>query len=265
MKSIITTFLAIFSCFILIAQPGGLKKIEHTLFLGQEDMTVSDFFEYINVDKDKFFNNHSIDEGTIYYIREFETFSKLSFSTTWFDYMLLVDNSNDKILFSTVAISGVKSANNEDIFKQYHSSFSKYLAEHEAFYDVAIDLADENMSPLNNFVFGTGCGWEGPLPQKGMEMLEYVKKGDDETLVKWLKSMNPAIQSYAVMGLHFMKKKGKEVKLKRKDEKLLEYVKNKKTIIDYCSNIELNATTPMNAVLNDFYLDTIWDLYKDNF
>lgn len=264
MKFFTTTLITMLFFSVLVAQPGELKKIEHTLFLGKDGMTITDFFAYIDVDKSKFFNDQQVEGGSVYYIREYEDFKKLSFSTTWFDYMLLVDIENEEILYSNVEISGVKSANKEDVFQQYHNSFETYVEEHEAAYGIDIDLGNENMSPLTNFVFGTGCGWDGPIPEKGLEMFELIKKGDQTTLTTWTKSMNPSIQCYGIMGLHFMKKSGKTVKLKKKDQKIVELVKSKKTVIDYCSNIDLNSTTPMNAVLNDFYLDTIWDLYKDS-
>jgi hypothetical protein len=263
MKLLITAFIAILSSSVLIAQPGELKKIEHNLYLGKNGMTITDFFALINVDKEKFFNDKAVDGGAVYYIREYDDYKKLSFSTTWFDYILLVDNNSEEILYSNVEISGIKSAG-EDVFKQYHASFQTLLEKHEMEYEIKIDLENENMSPLTNFVFGTGCGWDGPLPQKGIEMFEMVKKGDETTLISWTKSMNPAIQCYGVMGLYFMEKNGVSPKLKKKDIKIIEMVKAKKTVIDYCSNIELNSTTSMNAVLNDFYLDTIWDLYKDS-
>jgi len=264
MKFLTSTLTAMLFFSVLVAQPGELKKIEHTLFLGKDGMTITDFFAYIDVDKDRFFNDKKVEGGSVYYIREYDDFKKLSFSTTWFDYLLLVDIENEEILYSNVEISGMKSANREDVFQQYHTSFETYVTEHEAEYGIEIDLGNENMSPLTNFVFGTGCGWDGPIPEKGLKMFELIKKGDQETLVTWTKSMNPSIQCYGVMGLHFMERSGQKVKLKKKDQKILELVKAKKTVIDYCSNIDLNSTTPMNAVLNDFYLDTIWDLYKDS-
>lgn len=264
MKTLTTTLIAILFCSVLVAQPGELKKIEHNLFLGIDGMTITDLFAFIDVDKDKFFNDKKVDGGSIYYIREYNDFQKLSFSTTWFDYTLLVDIENEEILYSNVGVSGVKSGSEEGVFQQYHTSFKTYVEEHEVAYDVEIDLGNEDMSPLTNFVFGTGCGWDGVIPEKGLKMFDLIKKGDQETLVTWTKSMNPSIQCYGVMGLRFMENSGQKIKLKKKDRKILELVKSNKTVIDYCSNIALNSTTPMNAVLNDFYLDTIWDLYKDS-
>lgn len=264
MKTITTILLALLICGTAFAQPSNIKKIENGLKAGKENMTVSQLFKLIEVDKEKFYSEKKIDGGQVYYVRDLGAYQKLSFATSWFDFMLLVDRSNEKIMYSTVAISGVKSGTNNTSFKQVHSSFAKHVKAHEKAYGTKIDLTNEELSPLSSFTFGTGCGWNGPLPEKGMKMFKLVKKGDKKTLMSWVKSMNPAIQAYGVMGLHFMKKMGHEVKLKKRDKKILKFVKNKKTVIDYCSNVQIEATTPMNRVLNDFYLDTIWELYKDS-
>lgn len=264
MKTITTVLLALVICGTALAQPSNLKKIEESLKAGKDDMTITQLFKLIEVDKDKFYNEKKIKGGQVYAIRTLGAYQKLSFATSWFDFNLLVDKSNEKILYSTVELSGVKSGTNSSTFQQEHSSFAKHVKAHEKAYGVKIDLSNEEMSPMTAFTFGTGCGWNGPLPEKGMKMFELVKKGDQKTLTSWVKSMNPSIQAYGAMGLHFMEKKGHTVKLKKRDKKILKFVKNKKTIIDYCSNVQIEATTPMNRVLNDFYLDTIWDLYKNS-
>ncbi len=264
MKIISTILLTLIFCGTAFAQPSELKRIETGLEEGKDNMSVSSLFELINVDKDQFFNQNKIEGGTIYAVRNYGSYQKLAFATTWFDFTVLMDNSTEKVLYSTVAISGVKSPNKDDIFQQYHNSFAKHVKAHEKKFGVKINLEDEDMSPLNSFTFGTGCGWNGPLPEKGMKMFELIKSGDQTTLMNWVKSMNPSIQAYGVMGLHFLKKKGKTLTLKKKDKKVLGAVKSQKTVIDYCSNIDLNATTPMNMVLSDFYLDSIWELYKNS-
>lgn len=264
MKTLFTSLLMVFGVALMFAQPANLKKIEQGLAEGKDAMTVTELFKLIEVDEDAFFNENYIDGGTIYYIRDFGDYQKLSFATTWFDFMVMVDNNSDKVLYSTVEISGMKSPDRSNVFQQYHAAFDAHIKNHEKLYNVDIDLQNEDMSPLNSFTFGTGCGWDAPLPEKGMKMFDLIKSGDQETLMTWVKSMNPTIQAYGVMGLHFMAKKGHKVKLNKKDRKILEMVKNKKDVIDYCSNVDLNASTPMNAVLSDFYLDSIWELYKDS-
>ena len=264
MKVLTTCLVALTLCSVAIGQPGELQKIEKHLSAGKANLTLTSLFELINVDKDKFFNQKSIESGNVYFIRDYGDYQKLSFSTAWFDFLLLVDNDDEKIMFSSVDISGRKSADGKAAFNQYHNSFKAHIKAHETLYGVKIDLKDEIMSPINNYTFGTGCGWNGPLPEKGMKMFELVKNGDQEALVNWVKSMNPTIQAYGVMGLHFMKMKGHKIKLKKKDKKIIDMVKTQKTVIDYCSNIDLNATTPMNSVLNDFFLDSIWEVFKDS-
>lgn len=267
MKKGITLFITVlflaFGLNSINAQPNQITNIQNTLKNGKDNMKIDEIFALMNIDRDKFFNEKKINRGQVYYIRDYEYFKKLSFSTMWFDFLLLVDN-DDNLLYSTVQISGIKSPEFSNNFQQYHTSFANYQQLHEEFYGISIDLSDENMSPLNDYAFGTGCGWGESVPTKGREMFEMVKNEDVEGLVRWTRSMNPSIQAYGVMGLYFIEKNGGRVKLTRKDKKIIEYIKSKPTVIDYCSNIELNSTTPMNRVLSDFYLDNIWKLYKDS-
>lgn len=228
MKTITTILLTLVIGSFCFAQPAKLKKIEEGLKNGKENMTVTQLFDMIEINKDKFYNEKKIGGGEVYFIRNLGAYQKLSFSTTWFDFMLLVDKSSEKILYSTVALSGVKSPDNSKAFKQYHASFSEHVKDHEKAYGVKIDLSNDEMSPLDNFTFGTGCGWNGPLPEKGMKMFEMVKEGDEKGLMTWVKSMNPSIQAYGAMGLYFMQKKGHTVKLKKKDKKYLNLLKIKR-------------------------------------
>lgn len=264
MKALTTFLLALTTCTLAFAQPNMLPKIENYLSEGKSSLTVTDLFDFIEVDKTQFFEKKNIANGSVDFIRDHGNFQKMSFSTDWFDFVLLVDKGSEKILYSKVDLSGRKSISDENVFQQYHVSFEQHISNHEKTYNVKIDLADEDMSPINNFTFGTGCGWNGPLPEKGMKMFELVKNNDQKTLMTWAKSMNPSIQCYGIMGLHFMEKRGAKLKLKKKDRKVIELVKNKKTTIDYCSNTDLNASTSMNSVLNEFFLDSIYEVYKDS-
>ncbi|MCX6317688.1 MAG: hypothetical protein NTW29_10375 [Bacteroidetes bacterium] len=100
----------------------------------------------------------------------------------------------------------------------------------QLFYEEPLLEADLFMTDI---IYGRSCGFAGMPPSQRETIDTLVKKRDQATLLKWLRSANTEKQFYAVDGLYQLKKAG--IQLTEKDLQLIRFVLNKKGFIQVCS------------------------------
>ncbi len=254
-------------CFVLLsfqskAQPELFNDIEEILKSKQNTITLPEFLDILGLDGLAYLQEQTIENVELENLQKFEFFYSVTFRTTWFRFQFLTDNSH-ALLFSSVELLGERSER-QKVFTQVHKDFNYYMSKHESFYNVKIDTYDSEMLPFINYTFGTGCEWLGQVPPKCEKMFEMVRKKDKAALLKWVKSMNPAIQTYGVLGLYLLKKKRNDkLSLKKKDRKLIEYVRQKDTVLEHCSMLDPIDQISMKSVLTDSYMESVWYAFKD--
>lgn len=243
------------------AQPELFSEIEEILKSKQNTITLPEFLDVLGLDGANYLKNQTIESVDIENHQKFEFFHAITFRTTWFRFRFLTDNSHS-MLYSAVELLGERSES-QKVFSQVHKEFSHYVSKHEDFYKIKLDTYDEEMLPFIPYVFGTGCDWLGKMPVKCEKMMELVAQNDKKQLLKWVKSMNPSIQTYGVLGLYLLKKKNKRLSIKRKDKKLIEYVRQKDTVLSHCSELDPISQIRIKLVLTDSYMESVWYAFKN--
>lgn len=91
---------------------------------------------------------------------------------------------------------------------------------------------DEKDLFSNELVYGEHCGFAGTYPEGRYEIMQFVKSGNKEELLKWLRSANSEKQVYAVDGLYQLCKKG--AKLTEEELRMIAFVMHKNGRIQVC-------------------------------
>lgn len=81
-------------------------------------------------------------------------------------------------------------------------------------------------------VYGEHCGFAGTYPEGRYEIVQFVKNGNREELLKWLKSPNSEKQVYAVDGLFQLYKQGTKPTQEERD--IIAFVRHKNGRIQVC-------------------------------
>lgn len=81
-------------------------------------------------------------------------------------------------------------------------------------------------------VYGEHCGFAGTYPEGRYEIVQFVKNGNKEELLKWLKSPNSEKQVYAVDGLFQLYKQG--TKPTQEELDIIAFVRHKNGRIQVC-------------------------------
>lgn len=258
--NIITMFVCtVISISSIQAQPGVMPEIEEALQQGRKSMTLPTFLDLLGLDGEAFEATQKIQGVQSYSFKPKSPYNRVSFQTTWFDFAFLIDSRN-RILFSSVELLGVKTEDKR-IFKQPHGDFQGFIESHESFYNISINIMDENMSPLKDFSLCIDIDMKN---EKFMEMIDFVNKRNIEQLETWLKSMNPTIQAYAVVGFDMLSKHDTTFKLTKQQEKLIKHIKQLDTNVMFNSSFDSSNEIPLNIALSDSYLETYWYIVKDS-
>lgn len=240
------------------AQPDVMPEIEKVLEEGRRNITLPDFLNLLGLDGEMYKTTRKIQGVEHFIFRRKSPYNKVSFQTNWFDFSFLTD-AQHKILFSSVELLGVKT-DEKRIFQQVHTDFQIFLEAHETFYEVKIDIDNEIMSPFKDFTLAI----DNYINNSHYEtLLNLVKQKDTETLERWLKSMNPTIQTYAVIGFEILKKQDANIKITKKQQKLITHVKQLEDKIPFHSSIDYNEEISIKEALSDSYLETFWYIIKD--
>jgi hypothetical protein len=159
----------------------------------------------------------------------------------YFDFHLLI--RNDTIL-------GVRALNGGKIYyeKIFQDKFNSYQKEHERFYGVNLKSYGEDFSPFNFHYYGTCMGLHQSLLKYCDLMVRYYKNGNKRKLIKWLKSMNPELQAYAVQGLYYLEKH-KGARLTEEEQRIILHIKKR------TSSVHVNPMVPAQEILNEEYFD----------
>lgn len=81
-------------------------------------------------------------------------------------------------------------------------------------------------------VYGEHCGFAGTYPEGRYEIVQFVKNGNREELLKWLKSPNSEKQVYAVDGLFQLYKQG--TKPTQEELDIIAFVRHKSGRVQVC-------------------------------
>lgn len=84
----------------------------------------------------------------------------------------------------------------------------------------------------NELVYGEHCGFAGTYPEGRYQIIQFVKNGNKEELLKWLQSANSEKQVYAVDGLFQLYKQG--MKPTEEELKMIAFVMHKSGNIRVC-------------------------------
>jgi hypothetical protein len=255
------TAILICSAFVtqLQAQPDVMPEIEHVLKEGQKSMTLPDFLDLLGLNGKSFEDTKEIQGVQLFSYKKQFPYNRVSFQTNWFHFAFLTD-ARQKILFSSVELLGVKTEDKR-VFNQAHVDFQSFINAHEDLYNIKIDVTDENMSPLKDFRLCIDLDMKN---EKFEEMIEMVNNQNITQLEYWSKSMNPAIQAYAVIGFDVLDRYDANFKLTKQQEKIIKHVKTMENSVSFRSNFDPTNEIDLNIALSDSYLETYWYIIKDS-
>jgi hypothetical protein len=243
----------------LQAQPDVMPEIENLLKEGQKSMTLPDFLDLLGLDGKSFEDTKKIQGVQSFFYKNQFPYNRVSFQTNWFHFAFLTD-TRQRILFSSVELLGVKTEDKR-VFNQIHIDFQTFINVHEDFYKIKIDVADENMSPLKQFKLCIDLDMQN---EKFEAMIEMVNNRNITQLEYWLKSMNPVIQAYAVIGFDVLDRYDANFKLTKQQEKIIKHVKAMENSVNFHSNFDPTNEINLNLALSDSYLETYWYIIKDS-
>ncbi len=255
---IFTTLLLITTSTYLSAQPDVMPEIEKVLEEGRQSMTLPMFLDLLGLDGAAYEASHNIEGVEDFSYRKKSPYYKVSFRTNWFDFGFLTDTRH-KILFSSIELLGVKNEEKR-VFEQVHTDFQSFITAHETFYKIEIDVTDKIMSPFFDFTLDVDAF---ETNEQCKMMMTFVKKKDTESLEKWLKSMNPTIQAYAVIGFEIIQKQYTDLKPTKVQEKLITHIKQLDSSVPFSSSFDSNKLISLSEALSDSYLETYWYIVKD--
>lgn len=159
----------------------------------------------------------------------------------WLDFNFLV--RNDTIIGVKVSESG------RDLYDHvFEKRFNNLVYQHETFYKTKIRDYKGEFGPFNFGNFGTYMGIHQSLLRSCREMIDAFESENRSLLKKWLTSMNPEKQAYAVQGLYYLEKH-KGQKLTTEEQRLIDHVKN----LD--RGIHVNPMVKTSELLNADYFD----------
>lgn len=259
LKNIIATLVCLVIAVQLQAQPDVMPEIESVLKEGQKSMTLPDFLDLLGLDGKAFEDTKEIQGVQAYSYKKQFPYNRVSFQTNWFHFAFLTD-ARQRILFSSVELLGVKTEEKR-VFNQAHIDFQAFITAHENFYNIKVDITDENMSPLKDFKL---CIDVDARNKKFEEMIEMVNNRNIAQLEYWLKSMNPTIQAYAVVGFDILDKYDENFKLTKQQEKIIKHIKTMENNVSFRSNFDPTNEIALNIALSDSYLETYWYIIKDS-
>lgn len=259
LKNIIAVFVCIVIAMQLQAQPDVMPEIENVLKEGQKSMTLPDFLDLLGLDGKSFENTKDIQGVQSYSYKKQFPYNRISFQTNWFHFAFLTD-ARQRILFSSVELLGVKTEEKR-VFNQAHIDFQSFIKAHEDFYNITVDVTDENMSPLKDFSLCIDLDMQN---KKFEEMIEMVNHRNITQLEYWLKSMNPTIQAYAVIGFDILDKHDESFKLTKQQEKIVKHIKEMENNVSFRSTFDPTNEIALNIALSNSYLETYWYIIKDS-
>jgi len=168
----------------------------------------------------------------------------------WFDFQLLIRNDT---------IMGVRALDGGQVYyeKMFHDKMDSYQKQHEKFYNVSLKNYSEEFSPFNFYYYGTFMGLHQSILRNCELMVRYYNNGRKGKLVKWLKSMNPELQAYAVQGLYYLEKH-KGVNLTEEEQRIITHIKNRN------STVRVNPMVPTKEILNEEYFDKAYSLLHES-
>ena len=256
---IITTLICVAYALTSDAQPDVMPEIEKVLKDGRQSMTLPTFLDLMGLDGKAFEKTKKVQGVQAYSYKKKFPYNRVSFQTNWFYFAFLTDSRN-RILFSSVELLGVKTEDKK-VFNQIHTDFQLFITAHEAYYNITIDIGDENMSPLKNFRL---CIDLDMYNEKFDKMVNMVNNRNIIELEKWLKSMNPTIQAYAVIGLDVLNRHDSDFKTTKKQEKLINHIKEQKNNVTFRSSFDPTDEIAINIALSESYLETYWYILKSS-
>ncbi|MGQ0738874.1 MAG: hypothetical protein ACT4OJ_07440 [Bacteroidota bacterium] len=168
-------------------------------------------------------------------------------------YNLNIIKSHDDLIYLRLSNQG----GNQIILERNEiAKISNLLTQSERKLDISIVLN----YPFIVYTYGTFCGIGGAPPDKCQMMLTLVRENKYNELAKWLYSMNPEIATYGYIGLDFLKRNGKDIKLtelQRMDE-----LRKSDIQLNTCRGCFYGVTEKISAVLNDKSLKSIYKSFQ---
>jgi len=242
----------------LQAQPNVMPEIEEVLKKGQKSMTLPGFLNLLGLDGQLFEDTKKIQGVQSFSYKKQFPYNRVSFQTNWFAFAFLTD-TRQRILFSSVELLGVKTEDKR-VFNQAHVDFQSFINVHEAFYNIKIDITDEYISPLKDFKLCIDLDMHN---EEFEGMIGMVNNRNIARLEYWLKSMNPAIQAYAVIGFDILDRYDTAFKLTKQQEKIIKHIKTMESNVSFRSNFDPTNEIALSIALSDSYLETYWYIIKD--
>ena len=138
------------------------------------------------------------------------------------------------------------------LFEKYNDKkFKEYFQEHKSFFKSRTKKFGGELGALNLDNFGSLYnGTDFVLVQDCKMMINQVNRGNKRLLKKWLISMNPEKQAFAVQGFYYLQKH-KDVKITKEEQKFINHIQN----LDRTIRCNGNTTAKTEEVLNSDYFD----------
>ena len=167
----------------------------------------------------------------------------------WFDFNLLI--RNDTIIGVKVSESG------RDLYDHvFESKFYSFVNDHEKFYNTKIKDYRSELGPFNFENFGTYVGLHQSLLRDCGIMIDAFENENRSLLRKWLTSMNPEKQAYAVQGFYYLEKH-KGQRPTKEEQRLIDHVKS------LTRDIHVNPMIKTNELLSSDYFDKAYIELKE--
>ncbi len=286
-----TIFLLIFSIFFSCGQNHSWRKMEKkrkqefisspefkeiiTLF-SREEITLQDFDKELgfkDIIKDSSYSDlPDVNDmkNSKKWLFHFQETRKLDFNIS--QVIRGVVKDNDFYIFNFAVrndtIIGVKFSNGVTVFSEgnfvfyenyFHKSMDNYIKDHNNFYKSKTNKYKGNLGPLHINSFGTLFNGTGFVIIKDCQiMIQQFERKNKRVLKKWLTSMNPEKQAYAVQGFYYLQKH-KGFIITKEEELLIDHVKN----LDRTIRCNGNSFVKTKEVLTPEYFDKQYLYLKD--
>jgi len=246
------------------AKSDELKKIQN--IFSRESITLTEFESELGL-KIKFRDSSYVDlpprserqDSTKWYF-QYQVWRNLDFNVSqlvrgvittkfWFDFNLLV--CNDTIIGVKVSEGG------RDLYYHiFEKEFNIFIKEHESLYKTKITDYKGELGPFNFDYYGTYFGIHQSLLKDCRKMINAFENENKSILRKWLISMNPEKQAYAIQGFYYLEKY-KGINLTKEEQILINHIKNLNR------TIHVNSMVQTSELLNDEYFEKVFMNLKE--
>lgn len=119
------------------------------------------------------------------------------------------------------------------------------LKNHQAIYNLDLDIKNNEEMPFEYFMYGHACGFGGNIPDKRFKLysLEYKE------IARWLRSMNPEIQAYGLYGMYKLYNEGYKISIE--DVKIMEHLISIKISLNACSGCSVGIDKTFSDIVSE--------------